>query len=215
MRRVFAEPMGTTVRRTAGPRGAASRTPGGATMSGTEDDPGIPDAAGAADAAGPVAAASSRAVPGRTPDPALRPARRDGGPGRPIDDHFTAYGELSNGGKCLVRASQICIGHKNDLGIVIAGTKGGLRWRQEEPEQVTILLPDQPDRIYWRGAVSPNDGFLGEVQKGHRCDQLEEAGIRCRLGRGFGDASGEVGEGALRHHRAVERDAFTNVHQVG
>ncbi len=55
-------------------------------MSGTEADPGIPDAAGAADAAGPVAAASSRAVPGRTPDPALHPARRDGGPGRPIDD---------------------------------------------------------------------------------------------------------------------------------
>jgi len=35
-----------------------------------------------------------------------------------------------------------------------------LVWRQEEPESLTILLPGQPDRVYWRGAVSPGDGFL-------------------------------------------------------
>jgi predicted dehydrogenase len=116
-------------------------------------------------------------------------------PGRPIDDHFTAYGELSNGGKCLVRASQICIGHKNDLGIVIAGTKGGLRWRQEEPEQVTILLPDQPDRIYWRGAVSPNDGFLGEVPEW----LLDEPTIPAGHGEAFHDAY-------ARLHREFEKD---------
>ncbi|WCS23673.1 hypothetical protein LOK46_21260 [Methylobacterium sp. NMS14P] len=55
-------------------------------MSGTEDDPGIPGSAGAADAAGTVAAAASRPVPDSAPDPEPRPARRDGGPGRPIDD---------------------------------------------------------------------------------------------------------------------------------
>ena len=37
--------------------------------------------------------------------------------GRQLDDHFTTYCELSNGGKALVRASQICIGHRNDLGL--------------------------------------------------------------------------------------------------
>ena len=49
--------------------------------------------------------------------------------GRQLDDHFTIYCKLSNGGRALVRASQVCIGHKNDLGILIAGTKGTLRWR--------------------------------------------------------------------------------------
>ena len=80
--------------------------------------------------------------------------------GPQLDDHFTIYCKLSNGGKALVRASQICIGHKNDLGIEVAGTKGTLVWRQEEPESVTIMLPGQPDRVYWRGAVTPGDGFL-------------------------------------------------------
>ena len=62
--------------------------------------------------------------------------------GRMLDDHFTIYCKLSNGGKALVRASQICIGHKNDLGITIAGSKGTLVWRQEDPEKLTIHLPE-------------------------------------------------------------------------
>ena len=80
--------------------------------------------------------------------------------GRAIDDHFTAYCHLSNGARALVRASQIAIGHKNDLAIEVCGTKGSLLWRQEEPEKVVIQLLGQPDRVYWRGAVTPGDGFL-------------------------------------------------------
>lgn len=83
--------------------------------------------------------------------------------GRQLDDHFTVYAKLSNGGRGLVRASQIAIGHKNDLGVEVNGTKGTLIWRQEEPEKVVIHLPGQPDRVYWRGAVSANDGFLGSI----------------------------------------------------
>src|SRR5512142_2943260 len=83
--------------------------------------------------------------------------------GRALDDHFTTYCKLSNGAKALVRASQISIGHKNDLGIEVCGTKGTLQWRQEEPESLRILLPNQPDRVYWRAAVSANDGFLKDL----------------------------------------------------
>ena len=67
-------------------------------------------------------------------------------------------------GKALVRASQICIGHKNDLGIAISGTKGTLRWRQEEPEAITIHLANQPDRVYWRGAVHPGERWAFTVR---------------------------------------------------
>lgn len=81
-------------------------------------------------------------------------------PGRVLDDHFTVYCALSNGAKAHVRASQVCIGHKNDMGIEVAGTKGSLSWRQEEPEKLVVQLSNQPDRVYWRGAIQAGDGFL-------------------------------------------------------
>ena len=116
--------------------------------------------------------------------------------GRPIDDHFTIYCNLSNGGKALVRASQICHGHKNDLGILVAGTKGSLRWRQEEPESITILLPGQPDRVYWRGAVAGGDGFL---PKDLPADLMAEPTIPPGHGEAFHDAF-------ARLHRCFEAD---------
>ena len=97
-------------------------------------------------------------------------------PGRKLDDHLTAYCELSNGAKAMVRASQIYHGHKNDLGIEIVGTKGTLRWRQEDPECVIIHLAGQPDRVYWRGAVAPNDGFLGDVPQELLAESLLPSG---------------------------------------
>jgi predicted dehydrogenase len=83
--------------------------------------------------------------------------------GRQLDDLFLVYVKLDNGAQGLVRASQIAIGHKNDLGIEVNGTKGTLIWKQEEPEKVVIHLLGQPDRVYWRNAVSANDGFLGDI----------------------------------------------------
>ena len=116
--------------------------------------------------------------------------------GRMLDDHFTIYCKLSNGGKALVRASQICIGSKNDLGITIAGSKGSLTWRQEEPEKITICLPDQPDRTYWRGAVSAADGFL---PKNLPADLMAEPTIPAGHPEAFHDAFGRL-------HRCFEDD---------
>jgi len=116
--------------------------------------------------------------------------------GRRLDDHFTAYCRLNNGGKALVRASQICIGFKNDLGIIVAGTQGSLRWRQEDPESVTICLDGHPDRTYWRGAVTPGDGFLPRDMP---ADLMAEPTIPSGHPEGFHDAF-------ARLHRCFEAD---------
>jgi len=116
--------------------------------------------------------------------------------GRALDDHFTAYCQLGNGGRGMVRASQISIGHKNDLGIEIAGTKGSLRWRQEEPEALTIHLVNQPDRVYWRGAVTPGDGFLPKKMP---ADLMAEPTIPPGHTEGLHDAF-------ARLHRCFEAD---------
>ena len=75
-----------------------------------------------------------RYVTGLEVDRSSAPSSKHSSKAAQLDDHFTIYCQLNNGGKALVRASQICIGHKNDLGIDVAGTKGTLRWRQEDPE---------------------------------------------------------------------------------
>jgi predicted dehydrogenase len=116
--------------------------------------------------------------------------------GRPLDDHFTVYCRLKNGAKALVRASQISIGHKNDLTIEVAGTKGTLRWRQEEPESITVHLANQPDRVYWRGAVTPGDGFL---PKDVPADLMAEPTIPPGHPEAFHDAY-------ARLHRCFEAD---------
>lgn len=116
-------------------------------------------------------------------------------PGRALDDHFTVYCELSNGGKAMVRASQISIGHKNDLGLEVVCTKGTLRWRQEEPECLVINLPGQPDRVYWRGEVKANDGFFKDLP----ADLMAEPTIPSGHGEAFHDAF-------ARLHRCFEDD---------
>ncbi len=116
-------------------------------------------------------------------------------PGRQLDDHFTTYCELSNGGRALVRATQIAIGHLNDLGIEVNCDKGTLIWRQEEPEKVVLRLPGEPDREYWRGALGPSDGALGEIPQ----FLLDEPTIPPGHGEAFHDAF-------ARLHREFEKD---------
>lgn len=116
-------------------------------------------------------------------------------PNRKLDDHFTVYADLSNGGKALIRASQICIGHRNGLGIEVNGTRATLRWEQEESERIIIHLPGQPDRAYWRGSVAANDGFLNDLP----ADLMAEPTIPAGHAEGFHDAF-------ARLHRCFEAD---------
>ncbi len=116
--------------------------------------------------------------------------------GRELDDHMTVYCRLNNNAKALIRASQVSIGHKNDLGIEVVCERGALIWRQEEPDCVRIHLLAQPDRVYWRGAVIPGDGFL---PKDIPQELLAESKLPAGHMEGFHDAF-------ARLHRCFEAD---------
>ncbi len=83
--------------------------------------------------------------------------------GRQLDDHFTTYCELSNGGRAMVRATQIGIGHLNNLGLEVNCEKGSLLWRQEDAEKVVLRTGPGVERVYSRGAVPEEDDLLGKV----------------------------------------------------
>ena len=116
-------------------------------------------------------------------------------PERRLDDHFTVYCELSNRAKALVRSSQIAIGHKNDLRIEINADKGTLIWQQEEAERLNVLLAGQPERVYWRGEVQADDGFLKNIPE----DLMRESTLPSGHVEGLHDAFATL-------HRCFEAD---------
>jgi predicted dehydrogenase len=84
-------------------------------------------------------------------------------PGRKLDDYGTAVIRFENGGLGTVTASQISHGRENDLFIEIDGTKGSLKWRQEEPNKMVLRRNGQPHAIYTR---DPNAPFMNDAGKG-------------------------------------------------
>ena len=57
-----------------------------------------------------------------------------------------------------MHASQIAVGDENNLNIRIYGEKGGLEWRQQEPNSMILKWLEEPMQIYRTGM-----GYLGEA----------------------------------------------------
>ncbi|KAA5543210.1 Gfo/Idh/MocA family oxidoreductase [Roseiconus nitratireducens] len=77
--------------------------------------------------------------------------------GRRLDDYGTAVVRYDNGGLGTVTASQISHGRENDLEIEIDGTKGSLKWRQENPNELIYRQNGKAHQIYTR---DPNAPFM-------------------------------------------------------
>jgi predicted dehydrogenase len=71
--------------------------------------------------------------------------------GRKLDDDVDTIIKLSNGGGGLCYASQIACGHQNDHTMAAYGSLGSVRWRQEDPQHLTVAFADGPDIVYTRG----------------------------------------------------------------
>ncbi len=71
--------------------------------------------------------------------------------GRRLDDDANILLRFNNGAKGVLHNSQICHGEENDLNIRIYGTKGGLKWRQQEPNTLELTNQDTGSRIIRTG----------------------------------------------------------------
>ena len=63
------------------------------------------------------------------------------------------------GGRGLM-ASQVAVGDENALKIRIYGEKGGIEWRQEEPNTLLVKRTDRPTEI-----VRVGNGYMGAAAK--------------------------------------------------
>ena len=121
-----------------------------------------------------------------------------------LDDHFTAYCRLNNGGKAMVRASQIAIGHKNDLRIEVVGSKGSLRWAQEDSEKLEVYPLGKADRTYYRSPLLQADDFLEDIPE----ELLQENTIPWGHSEGFHDAFARLHRCFEADVRAYQGDAY-------
>ena len=96
-------------------------------------------------------------------------------PDRLLDDDGAALLRYEGGARGVLMASQVAVGQENSLSIRVYGEKGGLEWRQEEPNTLLMRWPDrQPEVIRTGGAgLSPWATANTRTPAGHPEGYLE------------------------------------------
>lgn len=95
--------------------------------------------------------------------------------GRLLDDDSQMLLRFSNGASGTLVATQVAAGEENNLKIKIYGEKGGLEWRQEEPNSLVVRSLDGPKQTYRTGMgyVSKAAKINTRVPSGHPEGYLE------------------------------------------
>jgi predicted dehydrogenase len=95
--------------------------------------------------------------------------------GRALDDNVQILLRYHGGARGMLWASQVAPGNENALRLRVYGTKGGLEWRQEDPNYLQWTPFGQPRRLVTR-AGSGSSAVAGRVTRvppGHPEGYLE------------------------------------------
>ncbi len=96
-------------------------------------------------------------------------------PGRAVDDDCTVLLRYDNGARGVLLASQIEVGEMNGLRIRLYGEKGGMVWKQEAPNTLTLhTLDGRTEVIHAGGAqLGPDAASRTRTPTGHPEGYLE------------------------------------------
>ena len=84
-------------------------------------------------------------------------------PGRKLDDNAHVMLRYTNGARGLLWASQVAPGNENALRVRVYGTKAGIDFRQEHPNQLWLTPLGQAPKLITRGG----NGAGGSAAAGH------------------------------------------------
>jgi len=89
--------------------------------------------------------------------------------GHELDDNATIMLEFEGGAKGVYWTSQTAIGYDNGLKIRIFGSKGSLRWSQEDPNYLVVSKLNSPTEIISRGRddLYPKAQDYSRIPAGH------------------------------------------------
>jgi len=95
--------------------------------------------------------------------------------GRRVDDNAQVLLRYENGARGALWASQVAPGNENNLTLRVYGSKGGIEWRQEHPNQLSWTPFDAPTRIIARGTKNVNaaGSRVTRIPAGHPEGYLE------------------------------------------
>lgn len=96
-------------------------------------------------------------------------------PGRALDDNAQILLRYANGARGMLWSSQIAPGNENGLRIRVYGTKGGIEWLQEHPNQLHWSPFGEAARIISRatGAANAAAARITRIPAGHPEGYLE------------------------------------------
>ncbi|HTN61556.1 MAG TPA: Gfo/Idh/MocA family oxidoreductase [Devosia sp.] len=97
-------------------------------------------------------------------------------PGRQLDDNVHIMLRFEGGAKGMLWASQVAVGCENGLQLRVYGDKGGLEWRQDNPNYMWFTEFGKPKQLLTRGgAISGNAASTMNVRvpSGHPEGYLE------------------------------------------
>jgi predicted dehydrogenase len=95
--------------------------------------------------------------------------------GRRLDDNAQVMLRFAGGARGALWASQVAPGNENNLRLRVYGTKGGIEWRQEHPNQLMWSPFGQPTQTIARatGAALASAARISRVPAGHPEGYLE------------------------------------------
>ena len=77
--------------------------------------------------------------------------------GRKIDDDASMLLRFDNGASGILMATQVAAGEENNLNIRVYGEKGGLEWKQQEPNTLIVKWLDRPMEVLRTGQAYLSD----------------------------------------------------------
>jgi predicted dehydrogenase len=95
--------------------------------------------------------------------------------GRALDDNVQVMLRLANGARGSLWASQVAPGNENGLRLRVYGSRGGIEWAQEQPNQLRHAPFGEPVRTVSRGtgAVLADGQRVSRLPSGHPEGYLE------------------------------------------
>jgi len=96
-------------------------------------------------------------------------------PGRTLDDNAHVLLRFRGGARGMLWASQVAVGNENHLVLRIYGTKGGLEWCQEQPNQLWYTPYGQPKQMITRNGAGADSASrrVSRIPAGHPEGYLE------------------------------------------